>query len=393
MDRSDDPIILKGTGWLSDPSVQAVCSAIAAGGGAAYFVGGCVRDAVLGIAVQDVDMATDALPENVSDMAKVAGLKVVPTGIDHGTVTIISGGRAIEVTTFRRDVETDGRHAKVVFSRSMSEDARRRDFTLNALYADRHGRLYDPLRKGLADCLARRIRFINDADERIREDYLRILRFFRFHAWYAPHDAGFDADDLDAVCRNQSGLETLSAERVGAEMLRLFAAPDPTQAVSALAGTGALGRVLPAAHPQLLGPYVHLENQIDCPPDPIGRLAAIGDDTVPDSFRLSRKDTRMYRAIRSALTSGMPSEEIAFREGFSVACAAALGRAATTGSPLDPKLNERLHRASTEKFPVKASDLKPTFEGKALGDRIRLLERQWIASEFTLSREELMNLP
>ncbi len=167
--------------WLDHPGTQALCAALEAAGHRALFVGGCVRNAILGEPVGDVDLTTDATPEAVTRIAEAAGFRTVPTGLDHGTVTVIAGGLAHEVTTFRRDVETDGRRAVVAFSARIDEDAARRDLTMNALYADRMGTVIDPL-GGLADTLARRVRFVGDPETRIREDYLRILRFFRFHA-------------------------------------------------------------------------------------------------------------------------------------------------------------------------------------------------------------------
>ncbi|MCK4711369.1 MAG: CCA tRNA nucleotidyltransferase, partial [Marinosulfonomonas sp.] len=168
--------------WISNPNTQKVCEMLTDAGFECFFVGGCVRNALLGAPVNDIDISTNALPDRVMELAKAAGLKAVPTGIDHGTVTVIADGTPFEITTYRRDVETDGRRAVVAFSDTIMDDAHRRDFTMNALYADADGVIIDPL-NGMPDLLARRIRFIEDADLRIKEDYLRILRFFRFHAW------------------------------------------------------------------------------------------------------------------------------------------------------------------------------------------------------------------
>ncbi|MGY9039283.1 MAG: CCA tRNA nucleotidyltransferase, partial [Rhodobacterales bacterium] len=193
MDRTYDVTLPASTRWLVDPDAQAVCDAVKDGGHVIYFVGGCVRNALLGVADSDVDMSTNALPERVMALAARAGLKAVPTGVEHGTVTVVSGGKGFEVTTFRRDVETDGRRAVVAFSDSIIDDALRRDFTMNALYADAQGRVIDPL-ESLPDLRARRVRFIEDAAQRIREDYLRTLRYFRFCAWYADPAEGFSPD-------------------------------------------------------------------------------------------------------------------------------------------------------------------------------------------------------
>ena len=225
--------------WITRESTQALMKALNDAGHKALFVGGCVRNALLGVPVADVDIATDALPEEVMRIALAAKMKPVPTGIDHGTVTVVSGSIPHEVTTFRKDVETDGRRAVVAFATDVADDAHRRDLTINALYALADGTLVDPL-GGLPDLKARRVRFIEDAEARIREDYLRALRFFRFHAYYGDPAAGMDPEALAAIAANLDGLDTLSRERVGAELLNLLAAPDPAPAVAAMAQTGAL---------------------------------------------------------------------------------------------------------------------------------------------------------
>ena len=201
--------------WLSDPGPRAVIEALARGGHRALYVGGTVRNALLGLAPGDIDIATDARPERVMELAAAAGLKPVPTGFDHGTVTVVAGHRGIEVTTFRRDVETDGRRAVVAFSDAIEHDAERRDFTMNALYATAGGEVIDPL-GGLPDLLARRVRFVGDPAARIAEDSLRILRFFRFHACYGDPEGGIDAEGLAACAAGVDGIAALSRERIGA---------------------------------------------------------------------------------------------------------------------------------------------------------------------------------
>ena len=202
--------------WITAEATQKVCAALTDDGAQALFVGGCVRNALLGVPVSDIDISTDARPERVMTLAEQAGLKAIPTGIEHGTITVVSHGLPHEITTFRRDVETDGRRAVVAFSDKVEEDAARRDFTMNALYAQPDGTILDPL-NGLPDLQARHVRFIGNAQARIREDYLRSLRFFRFHAWYGDAEAGFDTDALAAISSNLDGLAGLSRERVGAE--------------------------------------------------------------------------------------------------------------------------------------------------------------------------------
>lgn len=238
-----EDISLPPADWWQGAKTQAVLTALQ---GEARFVGGAVRDALLGLPVHDVDLATPLPPETVMARAKAAGLKAIPTGIDHGTITLVSGGKPFEVTTLRRDVVTDGRHALVSFTEQWGEDAARRDFTMNALYADGAGRVYDPV-LGLPDLAAGRLRFIGDARARIAEDYLRILRYFRFQARYGrvPPEPGLLAILADCA----PGLARLSAERVWSEVKKLLACTDPLASLEAMHETGILRRILPDARP------------------------------------------------------------------------------------------------------------------------------------------------
>lgn len=233
--------------WLTSAATVAVLDALEAAGGQVRFVGGSVRNALMGQAVDDLDLATTLKPEATMAALKAAGLKVVPTGLAHGTVTAVSGGRPYEITTLRRDVETDGRKAVVAFTDDWAEDAARRDFRLNALYADRTGAVFDPTGQGVEDARSGRIVFVGEPETRIREDYLRILRFFRFFAWYGRGKP--DAEGLAACAALAEGMDRLSAERVSKELLKLLAAPDPRRAVQAMADVGVLAQVLPEAMP------------------------------------------------------------------------------------------------------------------------------------------------
>ena len=256
--------------WMTDPATQAVMAALTTDGQTARFVGGCVRDAVLGRPVKDIDLATPDQPPTVVALLKAAGLKAVATGIDHGTITTVSGGRPFEVTTLRRDVETDGRHATVAFTGDWDADARRRDFTLNALYCDPDGTLYDPT-GGLEDLANRKVRFVGDAGTRIAEDYLRILRFFRIFAYFGVGEP--DTDALAACTAAADKLDTLSPERVAAELLRLLEAENPAAAMVLMAAAGVLAMVLPEAvnFDRLAG--LTTLDAVD--PDPVRRLAAV----------------------------------------------------------------------------------------------------------------------
>lgn len=392
MDGTDDILIPAGTSWLNDPDAQRVCAAISKGGFDVYFVGGCVRNALLGLPDSDVDMSTNATPSVIMALAAGAELKAIPTGIDHGTVTIVAGDKPFEVTTFRKDVETDGRRAVVAFSDDIIDDARRRDFTMNALYATGEGRVIDPL-GGLDDLRARRIRFIEDPAARIREDYLRILRFFRFSAWYADPSEGFDPDAIAAIAANISGLETLSAERLGQEMTKLLAAPDPARAVAVMQRTGALSAILPGTHDRWLGVLIHLEGAAEAPPRWTARLAILGGEDTAQRLRLSKAEAKEVALLKDAAFSAMDLAEFAYRQDATLATQAFLLRAAMAETTPDFVEIERFEAAAKAIFPVKAQDLMPQFQGPALGARLRVLEEAWITSGFALRREELLDLP
>lgn len=375
--------------WLTDPAAQAVCAMLEEAGHAAFFVGGCVRNALIGAPVHDLDLSTDARPGEVMDLARAAGHKAVPTGIDHGTVTVVADGRPVEVTTFRRDVATDGRRAKVTFADTIPADAARRDFTMNALYADARGVVHDPL-GGLSDLHARRVRFIGDPAQRIREDYLRILRFFRFHALFGDPDAGLDADGLAACAEHAEGIKGLSRERIGHEMLRLLAAPDPAPAVAAMAQAGVLMRVIIGADASVLPVLVHLEQDAGVEPDPIPRLASLGGEDVAPALRLRKADARRRDRLRAAAFDGPGPAELGYRMGLEEGTAALLLRHAALGQPLESEALQKLMTGAGQVFPVAAADLPPRFEGAALGAALRGLEADWIASGFTLTRADLL---
>lgn len=358
-----------------------------AGGYSAYAVGGCVRNDLMGVPVSDVDIATDARPEQVVALAQAAGLKPVPTGIDHGTITVVADGIGHEVTTFRADVETDGRRAVVRFSDNVEEDARRRDFTMNALYADARGRVLDPV-GGLPDLTARKLRFIGDAGARIREDYLRILRFFRFTAWYADPSQGMDPDALAGIAKGLDGLKTLSAERVGQELVKLLGAADPAPAVGCMAQVGVLAQVLPGAVPHPLGPLVHIEQSAGMAPDPLRRLAVLGVDG--SHLRLSRQQQKRLGVYREAMGHDNLAET-AWRHGAAFARDVAALRAASLGAPLPPDTDALIAQGASALFPVKPRDLMPGLQGPELGKALKTLEARWIASGFSLTKAELLS--
>ncbi len=278
--------------FLSEPAPTAVLAALPE----ARVVGGAVRDALTGRAVCDIDLATPRLPEAVMQTLAAAGIRVVPTGLDHGTVTAVVDGKGIEITTLRRDVETDGRHARVEFTDDWREDAARRDFTINALSMRRDGAVFDYF-GGIEDLRAGRVRFVGDAAQRIAEDYLRILRFFRFFARYGRGVP--DPDALAAIRGGLAGLAGLSAERVWSELKRILAAPDPVAAVTLMAELGVLAEVLPeGADPAPLAALVAAR----APVDPLLRMAALfsGDaDALADRLKLANDERARLVALRA----------------------------------------------------------------------------------------------
>ena len=356
--------------WLTRPATQTVLQMLEAGGAQAFVVGGCVRNALMGVAVGDVDIATAAPPDRVMELAQEAGLKAIPTGIDHGTVTVVADGIGHEITTFRADTETDGRRAVVRFSSSLAEDAARRDFTMNALYADARGQVSDPL-GGLPDLEARRVRFIGAPLDRIREDYLRILRYFRFAAWYGDPDQGFDADALDGIARGLDGLAQLSRERVGQELLRLLAAPDPLAAVSVMAQTGVLAQVLPGGSALSLGPLLAEEARLGLAPDALRRLAVLGADS-PD-LRLSRAQATRLALLQRLTGSADRAAELGWRHGRDIARDVLALRAASLQQPVSEADLRAADMGAAAKFPLTARDLMPRpARGRGALDRVGL---------------------
>ena len=305
--------------WMTAPEVGKLMAAL----GEARFVGGAVRNTLLGKPVSDVDIATPLLPTEVEKRLATAGIKAVPTGIEHGTITAVVDGKPYEVTTLRRDVETDGRRAVVAFTTDWAEDARRRDFTMNALYADAAGEVFDTI-GGVEDLKAGRVRFVGDAVTRIREDYLRILRLFRFHAWHGHGE--IDADALRAAAEEKHGIAKLSGERIAKEMLRLLEAENPVPVLRAMAHTSILCEVLPG-EPNIprLANLVAIDTANVFLPDSLLRLAALlpgSESAVPPvefaeaiagRWKLStaqRKRLEDIAGATEALAPGLPARDI-----------------------------------------------------------------------------------
>ncbi len=374
--------------------------------GSARFVGGCVRNALLGAPVADLDIATKLEPSDVAKRLKAAGFAVHETGIAHGTLTVVCDGTVFEITTLRQDVSTDGRRATVAFTEDWTEDARRRDFTINALYADLDGQVYDPTGQGLADIKRRKIRFVGKAETRIEEDYLRILRFFRFNAWYA-HDKAMDKEGLAACRELQGGLKTLSAERVWAELKKLLGAPQPFRTVNVMLVGGILETLLPeASNAEGLQLLCALEARKNLAPDPYLRLMAMsGRDELTMArlcrrLKMSNKEKARLMAWagdQTNLTPDMPEKETKialYIAGRQVALDRAVLRAAGNVSQMAAWW--RLYVAAKDwqkpEFPVTGKDLigLGIAHGPALGKAMRALEALWIKSGFKVEKPQLL---
>jgi len=382
---------------LDDPGVARIFAALDGGGEDIRIAGGAVRDALLGRMPGEVDFATTALPDEITRRAVAASLRTVPTGIAHGTVTVIVDGRPFEVTTLRRDVDTDGRHAIVAFGRDWAEDALRRDFTINGLFLDRDGQVHD-FTGGETDLKARRVRFIGEARQRIREDYLRILRFFRFFAAYAQGEP--DGDALAAVIAERRGLERLSRERIRAEIMKLLVAPRAPEAARIMADAGLLGAVLAGvARPLHLARMTAIEAALGRAPDALLRLGALGlfvadnAERLRERLRLSNEETSRLHAMatRPPLTPSLSDQArkaALYRRGEAAFRDAALLAWADSGADAnDAAWRDLVALPDTwtaPKFPLSGKDLaaRGVAEGPAMGARLRDIEERWIAAGF-----------
>lgn len=375
---------------------------------ASRYVGGCVRNALLGQPVADIDIATQLSPQDVMNAAKRAGIRAIPTGIEHGTITLVSEGEVIEVTSLRRDVATDGRRAVVAFTEDWAEDAQRRDFRLNALYADRDGIIHDPT-GGLHDVDGPKFVFVGDPEQRIREDYLRVLRLFRFEAWYGagrPDSAG-----LAAAERLREGLSTLSVERIWAELKKLLSAPNPLDALELMVATGVLQQLLEVnGSLRVLRAIIAQDVEYALAPDSLLRFAALVGGG-PERIRTMAAKLKMSNAETQRLSGAVnPAAREDVHKAFGDLAAAeraimALGaqafedqaRLAAAEETAPPPRDWRLlakYAAEWKQpdFPVSGGDLiLMGFEpGPMLGDALDELKAHWIAERFEPTKDELL---
>jgi poly(A) polymerase len=379
--------------WMTEPATRAVMAALGADN--ARFVGGCVRDALLQRPVLDIDIATRLMPAEVTRVLEAAGIRAVPTGLAHGTVTAVLHPKHFEITTLRRDIETFGRRARVAFTDDWAADAGRRDFTMNALYLGADGALFDPV-GGLADLRAGRVRFVGDARQRIDEDVLRLLRFYRFHAHYGKGEA--DGAARAAARERAQLLPTLSAERVAAELLKLLAAPDPVPTLALMREDGVLAMVLPEARSfDRLAGLVALEPA----PDPLRRLAALaaGDTAAAEAIGARLKLSRAERERLAALAAppwpvALDGDERAQRRALYHLGAAlyrdlVLLRASESGAADRARqLLARAEQAPPPRFPLKGRDVtaRGIAAGPAVGRILAEIEAWWEDGDFRADR-------
>jgi poly(A) polymerase len=393
--------------WLISGGTARVLQLLNADGEEARVVGGAVRNALLGLVPGDIDIATTALPHEVMRRAKAAGIKAVPTGIDHGTVTLVIDGQPYEVTTLREDTETFGRKAKVAFGRDWVKDAERRDFTMNGLSVDADGVVHDYV-GGIADAAARRVRFIGDPDQRIAEDFLRILRFFRIHAAFGAGDP--DRDGYLACIRGRAGLASLSAERLRMEMLKLLVARGASAAALAMADGGLLQALTGGvAYTGPLSAMIAIERELGLAASATRRLAALTVAVTEDAkrvaarLRLSNAETKAldsmgHRWWRLAIKDEADARRLLYRLGAEryhdrVLLGWARG-GDHVGSSRWRVLAELPQRWTAPKFPLKAADFiaRGMAEGPALGHVLTLAEDAWLAADFPLEDTALASI-
>jgi poly(A) polymerase len=375
--------------WLSKPSTQLVMQILLSGGHQAFFVGGCVRNTLFGFNATDIDISTNATPKRVMELMNKAGLKTIPTGIDYGTVTVVADKQNYEITTFRKDIETDGRRAKVKFSGSVFEDAKRRDFTINAIYSEQDGTILDPLNI-IADITDKRIKFIGDPYSRIKEDYLRILRFFRFLALYGREDESYKKE-IAAINDLRDGLDRISVERKSDEILKLFAAPNPKYSVFLMETADINSKIFDNYDCDSLDNLKKLEDRLEVSPSATRRLAAFTNDNLKSLLRFSNKIAKAHKVLREEAISKKDAAELSYRYNDRVALDITLVRSSLNNTEFNDSVFSRIELGSAAKFPIKSVDLVEYFSGRKLGEMLSCLEQKWIESDFTLNKETLMS--
>lgn len=373
--------------WMSWPSVRHLFDVFGDAGVDLLAVGGCVRDGLLGRVPHDVDFATSAPPDQTIQILKEAHIHAVPTGYAHGTVTAVIDGQSHEITSFRSDIDTDGRHATVAFTGSRAQDAQRRDFTMNALYMNAASQIFDDV-GGHADALAGRVRFIGDPNARITEDYLRILRYFRFTARFAKTPA--EPDTLDALRRHAQGLRAVSSERIGQEILQLFTLPAPDEAIAQMVDTGVAQAVFEVVTPDVYDTARRYEQALGLAPDPIFRLAHFTTGPLKERLRLSNAQAKYLAALRDLPLRAWHPAEIGHDWPAHLALYALAALRIAQGQEVSAQDQLDLQFGQDTSCPIKAKDLAGFYQGPALGAALKKAKSLWLRSKGALSVAQII---
>ena len=379
----------KETKWLRNPSAQKLSKLYKNFGYQVLFVGGCVRNTILKMPVTDIDLATDAQPEEIIKIAKENNIRFVPTGLAHGTITLIIDNKNYQITTFRTDFDHDGRYAKVEFTESLLLDASRRDLTINALYCNHVGEVIDPL-NGLDDIKKQKIKFIGNPNERIKEDNLRILRFFRFQAIYGNKNLEIDSIALEACHNHKSKLAALSKERITSELRKILSAPNPLEVIIKMNETGVLNELFQNVSIDSLEAYLKTEEKFKININWLGRLLSLQVTQEEESLKLTRCEFKFLKQTKSAIENQIHVLEFSYYNGVENGKIYSTLQNFKHNIILSKNLLNQNNSLATKKFPITAKDLMPEISGKKLGKALRSLEDRWIKSNFTLSKRELL---
>ena len=379
--------------WMTDPRAEKIMRVLGAFEVPlqTLFVGGCVRNALLDLPVTDVDIATIHHPLVVIDRLKTAGIRFIPTGLDHGTVTAVVETMSFEITTLRKDMATDGRHAVIAFTDDWREDALRRDFTINTLLADVNGAIYDPTGQGLFDLDLRKVRFVGNADDRIAEDYLRILRFFRFHARYGEDEP--DVEALVACQRQADKVSLLSKERTTQEFLKILGGPQTGTILELMFSRGVLMRLSEHYKRSVMDDLVAFQVRFDAE-DILTRLGILGGNgqsqLFQSTFVLSNAQKKYLQELnknQAAMTSLAVKKirELVYRFGNHITLQSYFLKLAQEERMPDLDLIDVIRYWQPPSFPITGDDLIAAgiMRGPALGERLKTLEEKWIKSDFT----------
>jgi len=377
--------------WIKSKSLQNILKIFKKADHNAYLVGGCVRNSILNLPVNDIDISTDAKPEETLDLFKTGSFKATPTGFSHGTVTVVSEGIPYQITTMRSDQNTDGRHANVSFSDNIKADAERRDFTINALYADPTGKIIDPI-EGLKDFQPLKIKFIGNANNRIQEDYLRILRFFRFHAQFSDLVEDFERDALDAIKDNKNSLKFLSKERVWNELQKILLSKDPSRALLEMSKIGVLEKISINRGIKSIKNLISIEEKMGIKPEAIRRLVALTRDTEIKSLNLSRKEARKFSLLKSLLEKNFDPAELVYQFNKEIAQSMLAISTFNQGAKLNLIDVTKIEKACLYPCPISGAHLSKYVSGEDVGVKLKEAQSIWIKSNFKSDSAKILSV-